>query len=58
MLFLLRLLEAVVEVKECFDNNSATGLIDKDAPLDKFEADEVFKMLLSLLLANVAGTMF
>ena len=41
-------LEEVVEVKECFDNNSATGLIDKDAPLDKFEADEGFKILPSL----------
>ena len=58
MLFLLRLLEEVVEVKECFDNNSATGRIDKDAPPDKFEADEVFKVLPSLLFANVAGTMF
>ena len=57
MVFLFRLFEDVVE-EICFDNNSATGRMDKDAPLGKLGVGGALTELVKLLFDDVEGTTF
>ena len=54
MVFLLRLLEEFDD-EMCLDNSSATGLIDKDPPLEKLEVGGALEFSSELLFVELTG---